>query len=189
MKNQDPAQTSDQSTLLHLEKFAPNQPPGLSAPENPANDTITGVARQAARQTCEQSAQPVIAPKTNNALSAPSLLGVVSYCYAKDVCSSADIERKLARNPQMQSACGGDLPDRRTLRRFRRFNREAIQATLEKILRWRRKKEKASLLSAVGAAPGPGANEPGESTIVFAKQEAVARMEKAVFVDSMEEEN
>jgi hypothetical protein len=184
--SEDSAQNPDESSTLHLEKFIPNQPPG--PPPDPAHDTLTSFVCQAAQQTCAHPPQPVVAPKENNALSGPSLLGVVSYCYAKDVCSSAEIESKLAKDPAIRAACGTEVPDRRILRRFRRLNRAALEVMLEKIFRYRRRKEKAALLAATGTPP-VSSDQPGESTILFAKHEAQARIEKAIFVDEMEEDD
>jgi len=186
--NEHQRNDADQSTILRLGQFVPDQP--LAGPDQSASpETVTAfVVRQAAPEVCQQSAQPVVAPKDGNALSPQSLLGVVSYCYAKDVCSSAEIERKLVKDPAIRAACGSDLPDRRILRRFRRLNRAAIRAMLEKIFRFRRRKEKAAWMAAAGASSNP-ACEPGESTIMFARQEAEARIEKAVFVDDMEKDD
>src|SRR6185503_8125492 len=111
-------------------------------------ETVTGmIVRQAAREVCEQSPQPVAAPTDGKSLSGQSLLGVVSYCYAKGVFTSEDIERKLRHDPALKAACGDDLPDSGVIRRFRRLNRQSILATLERLFRFRRKQ------AAVTAAP------------------------------------
>jgi hypothetical protein len=152
---------------------------------------VTSFVVKAAKETCEQSPQPVIAPKTNNALPAQSMLGVVSYCYSKGVVGSAEIERKLHQDPALKAACGPNVPDSKTIRRFRRLNREAIQTTLEKVFRFRRKKMASVTLSpafhaSTSPAPHPhsATDQSGESTMFFARKEATARIENAMIIDS-----
>ena len=71
------------------------------------------------------------------------MLGVISYCYAKGVVSSREIEEHLWRNPAFLSAFGEDLPTAQIIRRFRRQHREAILATIENALQhfWSRRSE------------------------------------------------
>ena len=183
----------DETTVLHLNKFAPGKEEPAGA--KPAlEDTATIFMKKAAAETVEQSPQPVIAPKTNNALPAKEMLGAVAYCYAKGVYTSEEIENKMLRDPELRAATGGQIPDARTIRRFRRFNREAIQATLEK---WYRKvrKQKAPMPTEVlpGAQPpepsplnqGPPSQPPAEHTTTFARREAAERLNKAAFIDNM----
>lgn len=187
-----PPKAADDTTVLHLSKFAPGRaevPPG--APPN-QDDSPTIFIKKAAAETVEHSTQPVLAPKTGNALPAKEMLGAVAYCYAKGVYTSEEIERKMLKDPELRAATKGEIPDAHSIRRFRRLNREAIQATLEK---WYRRLRKQKIPTEVlpGARPpepsavvqSAGAQAPTEHTTMFAKREASERLNKAAFIDNM----
>ncbi len=116
---------SSDSTVLHLNKFAPG-----AAPKDPGSDTgVTVMIKRAAAETVEQGAAPVV-PKESGALPAEQMLGAVSYCYAKGVYESEEIERKMMRDRTLREAVHGEVPDAHAIRKFRRLNRGAIQKTL-----------------------------------------------------------
>jgi len=121
-----------------------------------------------------------------------ALLGAVAYCYVKGVFSSADIERKMLRDPEFREALDGVVPDPSTIRKFRRMNREAIQVVLEKFYAHLRRQQKIIREVMPGAQPpepSPRPPEaqprPGENTAVFVKREARDRLDKATFIDGM----
>src|SRR5688572_13655841 len=116
MKEPDkPLPPDDETTLLHLGKFAR----GHEAP--PSDEGATMFIRRAATQTVQESATPVVVPKSAGALNADEMLGAMAYCYAKGVFSSSDIERKMLQDAEFRAALGGVVPDPGTIRRFRRL--------------------------------------------------------------------
>jgi hypothetical protein len=176
---------SSDSTVLHLNKFAPGAPP-----KEPSSDTgVTVMIKRAAAETVEQGAAPVV-PKESGALPGEQMLGAVSYCYAKGVFESEEIERKMMRDNTLREAVHGEVPDARAIRKFRRLNRGAIQKTLEKAFGLLRKKEKPS---AMPPLPGqPTTTTPaamlGDSTVAFVRREAEDRVQQAAFIDNMSKE-
>lgn len=182
-----------QTTFLHLSKFAPKkpgQPPTNTSPE----ESPTLFIQKAAAETAEQSSQPVVVPK-GGALPPKEMLGAVTYCYAKGVYRSEDIERKMKQDPEFRSAVQNEIPDAHAIRRFRRLNRAAIQATLEKFFRKLRKRPPLTQVMP-GAQPpepsplppsAPAASDAGNTTML-AKREASARLDNAAWIDNMSKE-
>lgn len=186
-----PKRPPDETTVLHLNKFAPGTAGSQPESQPGIEDTATLFIKRAAAETVKQSAQPVVAPKTDNALTPKDMLGALTYCYAKGVFTSEEIERKMRTDTELRVATHGDLPDAKAIRRFRRFNREAIQSTLEK---WYRKLHKQHTPTAVmpGAQPPEPSPLPSgevspatEHTTTFAKREAAEQLNKAAFIDNM----
>ena len=182
-QNKPSPEPESQSTVLHMEKFLPSKaPPPPAAAKQDVSATI--VIQQAAREVAEHSPQPVVVPKgPGNALKPDAMLGAVSYAYAKGVFRSEDIERKLVQDPAVRAALGNEIPDARTIRRFRRLNRQAIAATLEKFFWWKRKREPKA---APAEPPAPSASaQPRDTTIAYAKQAATSRLDQAATVDNV----
>ncbi len=176
---------SSDSTVLHLNKFAPG-----AAPKDPGSDTgVTVMIKRAAAETVEQGAAPVV-PKESGALPAEQMLGAVSYCYAKGVYESEEIERKMMRDRTLREAVHGEVPDAHAIRKFRRLNRGAIQKTLEKAFGLLRKKEKPAALPPLPGQPAPTTpkSAPGDSTVAFVRREAEDRVQQAAFIDNMSKE-
>lgn len=190
-KNQ---RNAEETTVLHLNKFAPGvaEVPLGAKPE--LEDTATIFIRKAAAEAASQSAQPVIAPQAGNALSAKEMLGAVAYCYAKGVFTSEEIERNMLKDSELRAATRGEIPDANSIRRFRKVNRAAIQATLEK---WYRKLRKQKIPTEVmpGALPpestpvlSRAGGDQTEHTTMYARREATERLNKAAFIDNMSKE-
>ena len=172
----------DESTTLHLGKFAP----GSAAPVQPDPETgLTVTIKTAAAETMKRNAVPVIGATA--ALPAKEMLGAVSYCYAKGVYTSEDIERRMLRDEKLREAVHGEVPDALAIRRFRRLNRGAIQQTLEKAFSFLCKRKKAAAAQQplpVSASPAPASGEV-ESTVGFVRREAEERVQQAAFIDNM----
>lgn len=191
-QNEPPKNPPEETKVLHLGKFAPNQP-APPPPSDPAEEGQTLFFRRAASETAESGGPGVVAPKAGNAIPGKELLGAVAYCYAKGVYSSAEIEDRMLRDPQLRAATQDEIPNAQAIRRFRRTNREAIQQTLEK---WYRRLRKAKPTTSVmpGAQPpepaptpkAPAAAPASENTSMFVKREASERLDKAAFIDNME---
>ena len=89
------------------------------------------------------------------------MLRLITYCYAKGVYGSGEIERKLRKSPIREA-----VPDARAIQRFRRCNRAALLAALERTLK---------LVA-------------GEQTATTIRREAEARLERAAISDMSLEE-
>ncbi len=185
MSQTNPSPEKPEKTVaLHLDKFIPPQS-GKAPPPAAEAESATIVIQKAAREVAAQNPQPVVVPKgPGNALPAAEMLGAVSYAYAKGVYRSEDIERKMVHDPAVREALGNQIPDARTIRLFRRMNRQAIAATLEKFFWWRRKKEPEPALPPAAPAPAPPAEQPRESTISYVKHAAAVRLDQAATVDN-----
>jgi hypothetical protein len=191
--NQPSGSPQEESTTLHLGKFAPGSEPPPAMP--PTEEGQTMFFRRVATEIAQQSGAPVVAPKAGNALGAKDLLGAVAYCYAKGVYSSSEIEDQMLRDAKLRAATQDEIPDANAIRRFRRLNREAIHQTLEK---WYRKLRKARPTTEVmpGAEPPvpppviaatPAVPSDGNTSFIV-KREASERLDKAAFIDNMEKD-
>lgn len=186
--NQNPG-SEPETTILHLGQLV-TEPASADAG---AGESVTAFISKAAAETIRESTKPVVVPKNAGPVPPQSMLGAVSYCYAKGVYGSSDIERKMRQDAAFRAACGQEVPRPEDIRRFRRLNREAIQATLEKAFRLARKKVVETLrptnpFRGESGAPIVSAGSPGgqpEETQVFVRREASERLDKASFIDGM----
>jgi len=176
----------EESTVLNLKQFAP----GAASADVPAAEVgMTVMMKVAAAETVEKSGTPVV-PQNAGALPGKEMLGAVSYCYAKGVYESEEIERKMMHDPALREAVHGDVPDAKAIRRFRALNRGAIQTTLERAFGFLRRKEKAELMKPLPGQPATPlpSGAPGESTVMYARNQAADRVQEATFVDNMSKE-
>jgi hypothetical protein len=181
------------TTILHLDKLAPGV-----APEASEDESMTGFIAKAAAQTVQQSPTPVVVPNDRGSVPPESMLGVVSYCYAKGVYGSKEIGRKMAQDPAFRAGCKNDVPLPDDIRRFRRLNREAILKTLEKALHFVRTRASEawaptnpfrSGTATPAVSPTPEPAKPvamsEEDPQAFARREALDRVDRATFIDGM----
>jgi hypothetical protein len=174
------------STVLNLHRFASGRAPERAASEESSR---TASIRCGARAAADAGAR-IIAPRGSE-LPATELLGAVSYCYAKGVYDSTEIEDKMRRSPELRAATHDNVPGASLIRRFRPLNREAIHATLEEAFRFFRRKAKASARAPLPGQP-PSATRSGsfdpETTVTFVRKEAERTLNDAAFVDDMSKE-
>lgn len=190
-KNEPQKKMPEETKVLNLGKFAPNQP--APPPADPAEEGQTLFFLRAASETAQGSGPGVVAPKAGNAIPAKELLGAVAYCYAKGVYSSSEIEDRMLRDPKLRAATHDEIPNAQAIRRFRRANREALQQTLEKWYRRLRKAKPTAEVMPGAKPPEPNPLPPckaaapaSENTSMFVKREASERLDKAAFIDNME---
>lgn len=180
----DQKNNPDHSTSLHLGKFAP----GADSTTQPCAEPSPTIAiKMAAAEVTKQSGAPIV-PKDGGALPPREMLGAVSYCYAKGVYTSEDIEGKMRRDPKLRESVGGDVPDARAIRRFRRLNRDAIRSTLAKAFVFLRKKEPRPAVEPLPGQPAAAAipqSLAGESTVNMARHDAEKKIDEAAFIDNM----
>jgi hypothetical protein len=58
------------------------------------------------------------------------MLTLLAYCYATDTYGSDDVEWAADHETSVRYICGGQRPDRQTVRRFRRVHRSRIEGCL-----------------------------------------------------------
>ena len=87
----------------------------------------------------------------------------------------------------LRESCLGDVARPEAIRPFRRLHRQVIQSTLEKVLRFTRKKLNSFVApeNPFRSSTSPAAIGPFEETQVFARREASDRLDKATFIDGM----
>ena len=80
-----------------------------------------------------QGADPVLlaaARKHFLGLRPEMLVTLLTYCYSTGLYDSRDIVSAIRSDPTIRYICAGTRPDWRTLRRFRRYNRDLLRAAL-----------------------------------------------------------
>ena len=186
---------SDTGTTLRLSAFAPANAKVQVRPPTAESDTT--IILDAVKQACADVRAPVIDVRNAPCLPAASMLGMVTYCYAKGVLASQDIERNLWKDDAVRSSFESDLPSFRTIRRFRRLNHDTIQTCLEKTLRRvRRVLAEITFRQNVpdeGGKPKPALRlmttpAPGEGTTILLRKEAATRIETAALLDANSDE-
>ena len=115
-------------------------PPPQTHPTNDrsrpaASITPAQAVRAAARAIASNVLEPVCAPGAGLAFQPRSMLAVLTYCYASDIYCSQEVEDLMRCDDTFRSVCGDEVPDARTLRRFRRHNHEALEHCLFAVLR------------------------------------------------------
>jgi hypothetical protein len=103
------------------------------------------------------------------------LLTLVTYCYSRQVYSSAAVEALLRSDANFCQVSGGQAPDARAIRQFRRDNRESLHFCLQAGLRFLAEQKVAQGI----------VTKLSESQIV---EEASRRIVMAMFTDSMEQD-
>ncbi len=177
--------SKEHSTSLHLARFAPR---GAASPdEQTGSETIS--IKRAAQQTVELGGN-VTMPKDVGELSPQEMLGAVSYCYAKGVYSSEEIEARMLRDPKLREAVHGEVPRAKAIRRFRLLNHDVIRGTLEKAFRFMRKRSASSNPSNVTPQPtgSLAVKAVDEGTITIVRKQASERLDQAAFIDNMSKE-
>lgn len=175
---------SEDTSHLNFSKLVA---PGESVLPVEADTSVTAFVARTAAEVAQHGGKPVVQPRNGGSVPPEKMLGVVSYCYSKGIYSSEDIERKLLQDPAVHASCQGDVPRPEAIRRFRRLNREAIQTTLEKALRYTRKRIRNLVAPENPFLPNtpPLATGPVEETQTLARREASERLDKATFIDGM----
>jgi hypothetical protein len=183
-KNRPTKAGSDQADLkLNLKKVTEEFDP-REAPEQDA--CTTQFIRKAAAETAGDAATKVVVPRELGPLSPRVLLSIITYCYAKGVYTCTEIEDAVLTDEGLRKELGENLPDDRSLRKFRRLNGEAIRATLERAF-----KEAKRRLGRIppdrlqASLPDDPRNTADGQTSHLAKEAARDRIQKALFIDGM----
>jgi transposase len=105
------------------------------APARGASASPAQAVQAAARAISSSDLLPVAHSEAGAAMHPRVMLAVLSFCYAFDIFASVEVELVMRRDTEFRRLCGNDYPDARTLRRFRRYNRESIERCLVEVLR------------------------------------------------------
>lgn len=159
----DPGSSLSPSRVLSAEA-------STSPPESEMS--LARAVRQAVQATDGSQLRYVARRDAGLAYEPKTLLALLSYCYARDILGSADVEDALRRDANFRQLCNQEFPGARLIRRFRRENREALQRCL------------ASVLRSLAGPPAAPANGESASDVSYT-DEASRRMMKAVFIDSV----
>jgi len=140
-----------------------------------ASPSLAQTVQAATRNVDGNTLRPVAPLDGGLACQPRTLLTVLTYCYARQTYGSAEVVARLRRDSGLAQFCHGELPDARTIRRFRRENREPLQRCLEAALRFVAEQKVAQGI----------VTRVKESEIA---QEARRRIIMAMFVDSMDQD-
>lgn len=135
-------------------------------------EPLTQAVRSAVREIEDASLQRVARPDAGLAFEPRTLLALLSYCYARDIFGSAEVEDVLRRDVNFRQICNNEFPGARVLRRFRRDNREALHRCLTTALRT--------------LARGKLITAEDDAAETMLAEDASRRIMKAMFIDSME---
>jgi transposase len=170
------------TTLEPRTNLRPNV--SFSLPEfgsTPTNDsrtapgTLTETVRNTVRGVAENTLRPVTRRDSGVAHQPRVLLALLTYCYARGIYGSTDIERVMHKDKLFRALCREEFPDARMLRRFRRENRPALQSSLSLVLRL--------------AAPNAEKGRAEESwNAEQSAEEALRRLDMAACMDTLDME-
>jgi len=180
----------DETTVLSLSRFAANRPSSSITPTSD-DETPTSLVVQAVGETVAEHPESVILPQKRPSFAPQAMLGLVTYCYAKGVLSSSEIERKLWEDRRIVSSCPGQIPEAHTIRKFRRLNRELLLEALEKSLKkirraLRRATMRRTLYDLEDEVRAVSSQHPdaGEGTSIMVRRDALDRLDSAALIDS-----
>jgi hypothetical protein len=118
--------------LPNLRRFAaaPDCPQDIEeTPTTICNDVLRAAHREAERIHAELRPR-----RADLQLRVEALLGVISYCYARGLFNSEEIERRLWQDEAFLATFRNEIPSAQKIRCFRRNHRENILAIIEQAL-------------------------------------------------------
>jgi len=95
---------------------------------------LTQTVHAAVRSVDESTLRPVHAVDARPAFQPTTLLALLTYCYARQIYGSAEIEDVVRRVAYLRQLCGSEFPSAWVIRRFRGDNRQAIRICLLAVL-------------------------------------------------------
>jgi transposase len=110
---------------------------------NPAGDfadaragSLAQAVEAAARSVDESMLVPVAGTDAGPAFQPRTLLALLTYCYARQICGSSEVEARLRGDLSLRRLLGDEFPDARVVRRFRCENQAALDFCLRSVLRF-----------------------------------------------------
>ena len=118
-----------------------------------------------------------------------AMLAMLTYCYATGVYGSEDVELMMREDASLRALCGTEIPDWKSLKRFRRQNHAMLQRALEETFRgaWSLScRAREAACAPLGGHPVETGNRlPDPTTADWIVAEAASRIERAMFIDLM----
>ncbi len=102
--------------------------------KEPAN--LTQAIHAAVRAIDENTFRRVARVDAGIAFEPKALLALLTYCYARGIYGSEDVEDMLRRDSHFRAICRDEFPGALHFRRFRRYNRQALHLCLIAALRF-----------------------------------------------------
>jgi hypothetical protein len=138
------------------------------------NESLTVAVEAAVENIDEHALSPPAGRQRFSVLDAKRLLALLSWSYARELYSSAEIHMRLRRGTTAELWEGG-VPDATDIARFRMENRRALQCCLQVALRFlAAKKVVEGIVTRINEA--------------YIAAEAARRIVAAIFIDNTEEE-
>lgn len=138
--------------------------------------SLTEVVKAAVQQNEESCLRTVSAYCATLVFQPRVMLGLLTYCYARQIYGSSEIQNIMARDTGFRGMCQNKCPDAREIQQFRQQNRSAIQTCLT-----------AALLFLAEQKIATGFVTRANET--FIADEAKRRIIMAACIDSMELED
>jgi transposase len=88
--------------------------------------SLVQAVQKAVRETDEGSLRRVARPDAGLAFQPRTLLAMITFCYAKEIYGSEEIEDVMRRDLNFRQLCQNEFPDAHLIRRFRRANCQVI---------------------------------------------------------------
>ena len=175
----------DTSLLQMAQPRWAGERPEQSSKQEPR--TLTSAVLATVRQWPEEALHRVAWPDAGVAFQPHSLLAILTYCYAKEVCATEAIYGLLCGDANFRRLCGDEFPGESYLRRFRRYNRSAIAHCLSAVLGFLGRKGSANTPAVPAARESSGraasASVQSQDPILT---EAQRRIDIAIILDMVE---
>jgi hypothetical protein len=130
--------------------------------------SLMEAVQAAVRSANEQTLQRIAAADAGIAFEPRTLLAILTYCYARRIYASHDIEDMFRRDAAFRGLCQNEFPGAYLIRRFRRLNHDALHQCLRESLRF------------LELRPDAGRGVIGETNL---SEEAEARLTAAILMD------
>ena len=127
------------TTLESRKNLRPSAALNLVAPGGSVatgSRSFAHAVQAAVRSVEECTLHPVAPPDAGLAFQPKTLLALLTYCYARQIYGSADIENLLRRDAHLRQLWGSEFPGACVIHNFRRDNRHAIRFCLLAVLRF-----------------------------------------------------
>lgn len=151
--------------------------------------SVVSLVLDAVLSVDESTLRPVAPSTAGFAFRPKTLLALLTYCYAVGIYGSEDIEAVMYRDAIFRCFCVNEIPDWKSLKRFRRHNHEAIQQCLEEVCACVASADSQGCArlnrGSAGPPTGAGGVRSGGVDDVEMESEAERRIEQAMWIDSM----
>ena len=120
------------TTFEHKTNFRPAPAINPTARDSRAREalSLTQAVQTAVREVDETLLRRVARTDAGLAFQPKTLLAMLTYCYARGIYGSGEVEDLMRRDVNFRELCHNEFPDARVIRRFRRHNRELLHSSV-----------------------------------------------------------